>query len=435
MKSSLDTLEGLSRKLTIQIPSNEVNETFNRVLKGIQKNANIKGFRKGKAPLAKIKGLYQHEVKQDVLDKLISKHYQMALTEHTLAPIGYPQVDFQSLEEDSDFEFTAEFEVRPDVKLQQYKGLKIQKEKFEITDDQINTVLDNIRNSRKESSPIFEDRPAQNGDVAVIDFFGTIDGAPLPGGQGEDHKLELGSNSFIPGFEEGVVGMKVGVAQDLKLKFPDDYHANEIAGKEVVFKVTLKALEKSVIPEANDELADKVGGFSTLEELKDAIKQDLTLGEEGRIKEDTRNRILKALVESNPVEVPKSMLAEQKKMLIDDVKMKMQNQGMTPDQFSEYVNKWDADFNDSASFMIQSSFLVDAIATENKLRANEEDVQLKITQYAAETGMEVDKINDFYKDPNKRANLKYQLTEEKVIEFLINEADITEVPKDKLKDA
>ncbi|MCB0420741.1 MAG: trigger factor, partial [Bdellovibrionales bacterium] len=359
----------------------------------------------------------------------------MALTEHTLAPIGYPQVDFQSLEEDSDFEFTAEFEVRPDVKLQQYKGLKIQKEKFEITDDQINTVLDNIRNSRKESSPIFEDRPAQNGDVAVIDFFGTIDGAPLPGGQGEDHKLELGSNSFIPGFEEGVVGMKVGVAQDLKLKFPDDYHANEIAGKEVVFKVTLKALEKSVIPEANDELADKVGGFSTLEELKDAIKQDLTLGEEGRIKEDTRNRILKALVESNPVEVPKSMLAEQKKMLIDDVKMKMQNQGMTPDQFSEYVNKWDADFNDSASFMIQSSFLVDAIATENKLRANEEDVQLKITQYAAETGMEVDKINDFYKDPNKRANLKYQLTEEKVIEFLINEADITEVPKDKLKDA
>lgn len=434
MKSSLDTLEGLSRKLTILIPSEEVTETFNKVYKGIQKNASIKGFRKGKAPLSKIKGMYANEVKRDVLDRLVSKYYQEALDEHTLAPIGYPNVDFKELDEAKEFEFTAEFEIRPEVTLKEYKGLKVQKEKFEITAEQIDSVLENIRNSRKESAPIFEERPAQLGDVAVIDFAGTVDGAPLPGGQGTDHKLELGSNSFIPGFEEGIVGMGIGVTQDLQLKFPDEYHSKEIAGKDVTFKVTLKSLEKTVVPEANDELAEKVGGFKTLEELKDAIKQDLTLGEEGRIKEDTRNRLLRALVAKNPVEVPKSMHADQKKMLIEDVKSKMTNQGMGPDQFAEYITKWDADFNDSASFMIQSSFLVDAIARENDLRANDEDVQLKITQYAAETGMDIEKLNEFYADPDKKANLRYQLTEEKVVEFLLDEADITEVPKDKLKD-
>jgi trigger factor len=257
-------------------------------------------------------------------------------------------------------------------------------------------------------------------------------GSPLPGGQGQDHKLELGSNSFIPGFEEGIIGMKIGVTMDLHLKFPEEYHAKEIAGKDVTFKVTLKGIEKSVLPEINDELAKNVGGFDTLQELRDAILEDLTLGEEGRVKEDTRNRILKALVKENPVEVPKSIHLHQKKMLMDDVKQKMQSQGMDESQFLDYASKWDKDFDESASFMIQSSFLVDAIADEKKLRATDADFEEKLNLYSEETGMDLKKLQEFYQDPDKKANLKYQLTEEKVVDFLIAKANVKEVSKEEL---
>ena len=434
MKSSLDTQSGLSRKLTIQVPSERVIETFNRLYSGIQKKAAIKGFRKGKAPLSKIKNLYGEEVHRDAVQSLVSAAYQDALMEHTLDPIGYPDINFDKLEEAGEFEFTAEFEVRPEIKINKFEGLKIQKEKFEIGDDQIDTVLDNIRASRKETCPVIEDRPAQLEDIAIVDFEGVMENAPLPGGSGTDHKLELGSNSFIPGFEEGIVGMKIGVTQELNLSFPEDYHAKEIAGKAVTFTVTLKGLEKTELPEINDELAEKVGGFKTISELRDAIREDLTISEEGRIKEDTRNRILKALVTENPVEVPKVLHDQQKEMLIKDVHGKMKQQGMSEDQFQEYTSKWGGDFDESASFMIQSSFLVDTIAAEQNLKATDADINLKISSYAEETGMEVEKLKNFYEDPDKKANLKYQLTEEKVVDFLISKANVSEVTKDKLKD-
>ena len=434
MKSSLDTKTGLTRKLTIQIPSEKVSETFNRLYTGIQKKAAIKGFRKGKAPIATIKSLYGEDVHRDAVQDLVSSAYQNALQEHTLDPIGYPDIHFDKLDESGDFEFTAEFEIRPEVKINKFEGLKIQKEKFEIKPDQIDTVLDNIRASRKETSPVLEDRPAQMEDIATLDFEGTMDNAPLPGGSGQDHKLELGTNSFIPGFEEGIVGMKIGATKELHLSFPEDYHATEIAGKAVQFVVTLKTLEKSSLPEINDELAEKVGGFKTLDELREAIKEDLVIGEEGRIKEDTRNRILKALVKENPVAVPKALHAQQKEMLIKDVHGKMKQQGMSEDQFEEYTDKWGGDFDESASFMIQSSFLVDALAIEQNLKANDADIKLKISQYAEETGMEIAKLNEFYGDADKKANLRYQLTEEKVVDFLISKANITEVAKDKLKE-
>ena len=276
MKSSLDVLEGLNRKLNIEIPENMVSDAFNRMYKGIQKEANIKGFRKGKAPISAIKKLYKDRVKSDVLQNLVSDSYESALNEHSLDPISQPQLAFETFEEDQPFSFSAQFEVRPDVTLKQFEKLKVEQEELNVSGEQVEQILEDIRKSRAEQVPVFEDRAAKEGDVAEIDFEGFVDGAPLPNGSGQGHKLELGSQSFIEGFEEGIVGMKVGANKDLNLSFPAEYHAKEIAGRPVTFKVTLKKLYRKDLPELNDEFAQSMGEYKTLAEHKETIKEDIT---------------------------------------------------------------------------------------------------------------------------------------------------------------
>lgn len=434
MKSNLESLSTLERKLNIVVPAQEVQAAFERAFKGIQKHAAVKGFRKGKAPLTTIKQLFGDRVKSDVVQDLVNKHYSSAVNEHKVEPISYPNIEFDDLEEAKDFSFTAEFEVRPDVKVAQFEKLPLKKEKFEFKNELVEETLEQIRTSRAELTNVLEDRPAQNGDTAVIDFKGELLTGPLENGSGENHPLELGSNSFIPGFEEGIVGMKVGQTKAVSISFPEQYHAAELAGKPVTFHVTLKELKKKSLPELTDAFVAELGGkFKTLEELKAGIREDFEKRENTRIAEETRNRVMKALVEANPVEVPKTLLAEQKKALVEDTKKRMAQQGLAESEFGEYEQKWDEDFTKSARFMIQASFLIDTIARENNLYATPEDVEAKLKAYAEQTGIELERVREFYNDKDRKGRMAYQLTEEKVADFLISKAKVTEVSKSELE--
>ena len=434
MKSSLETLSTLERKLNIRVPATEVQAAFDRAFKGVQQHATIKGFRKGKAPLTTIKQMFGDRVKNDVVQDLVQKHYATALNEHKLEPISYPAIEFDELSDTQDFSFTAEFEVRPEVKIQSIDKLQIKREKLEIKDDVADQTLEEIRKSRAEMVPVFEDRPAQMGYIAVIDFMGELLTGPLQGGSADNHPLELGSDSFIPGFEEAIVGMKIGETKAINISFPEGYHATELAGKPVTFTTTLKELKKKSLPELTDEFVAGLGGpQKTVAELKQAIRDDFEAREKKRINEDARNGLMKALVERNPVEVPKALLAEQKKSLVEDFKKRMAQQGMAESQFAEYQEKWDEDFNNSAKFMIQSSFLIDAIAAEHKLYATPQDVEAKLNEYAQQTGIELARVKEFYSDKDRGSRLAYQLTEEKVVELLLSKADIKEVPRSEIE--
>ena len=427
IKSTLDKEDGLFRKISIEVDASKVKSAFERVYKEIQKTANIKGFRKGKAPLTAIKSMYADRVKDDVLNDLVSESYQTALSEHKLNPIGYPKLNFENLDPEGSFSFSAEFEIRPEVTVEKFEGLKVEKEKLVIDETQVDNILENIRTSQAELVPVFEERAAQEGDTADINFDGYVNGEPLPGGKADNHMLELGAGQFIEGFEDGVLGMKVGEEKELSLKFPDEYHNNDIAGQPVLFKVKLNGLKKKSLPELNDELAKKTGEFETLDELKSAIREDITQNEERRIKEDLRNKVLKKLVEENPVEAPQTLQDQQKQMIIEDVRQRLSQQGMGEKDFEEYKEKWSSDFEDSAKFMVQSTFLVDALAEKLDFRATPQDIQQKIEDYAKETGIEMERLNEFYGDADKKSRLGFQLTEEKVVSFLIDKADITEV--------
>lgn len=443
MKSNLEKVSTLGRKLNITVPATVVANTFEKMFKGIQKQAAIKGFRQGKAPIATIKSMYGDRVKQDVVQELVQKHYFDAIQEQKIDPISYPEFEFDQPEESKDFNFTANFDVKPEVTLKKYEGVEVDQEKFEVGEDKINQVLENIRAARANLVDVLEDRAAQLGDVAIIDFDGYVDGKPLEGGKGMDHNLELGSNSFIEGFEEGIVGMKLGVEKSILLKFPTPYHAKELEGKPVEFKVKLKTLKKKDLPVLDDEFVAKMmgggleggGDTKTLAGLKETIRKDIEDSEKKRIENDFKNRLLKKLVELNPVDVPPSMLVEQKKSLVEDMKKKMVDQGLSDAQFAEYTDKWDGDFEKTAADMIQSGFIIDAIAKKHDLTCTAEDLDKKFDEYVKQTGIELSRIKEFYGRPEQTSRLTYMITEEKVIGHLMKTAKINEVPPTKLKDA
>ncbi len=432
MKSSLEKTAGLGRKLKIEVPAEKVSSAFNKIYKDIQKNATLKGFRKGKAPLEKIKSIYGGQVKSDVVQDLISETYADAVTEHKLVPISQPNVHFDAIDEDSHFHYTAEFEVRPDINLKKFEHLKVSREALESDETRINNILERLQKSKAELVPLLEDRPAQKGDTADIDFVGTINGVPLEGGSAQNYALELGSDSFIPGFEDGLVGMKVGEKKTIDLKFPEDYGNAEIAGKPVSFAVTLNKLQKSRLPELNDEFAKGLGEYADLAALKQAVRNDIEEEEKKRINEEFKTRLLKELVKENPVEVPDRLKEQQKAALIQDVEKRLQNQGMNEADITEYKSKWAGDIDETASFMIQSSFLIDALAEKWNLNATRDEVADRMKRYAQQTGLDLKKIYEFYGQSGRLSQLEYQITEEKVVSKLTDLADVAEVPKDKL---
>lgn len=432
MKSTVEKVNSLQRKINIEIPAAIVTTTFNNVFKAVQKQANLKGFRPGKAPLNIVKNFYGDRIKQDVAQELIQKHYWEAVKEHKIEPINYPEFEFDVPSEDKDFSFSANVEVRPEVTLKKYEGLELEREKFVMDEKRVDSVIENIRTSRATQVDVLEDRPAQKSDIAIIDFEGFVDGKALEGGKGTDHTLELGANQFIEGFEDGVVGMKIGQVKNLTLKFPDPYHAAELAGKPVEFKVTLKGLKKKDLPEMTDAFVAQMMGQPgstehTVESLKKTIREDIEQSEKKRIETDFKNGVLKKLVSLNPVDVPASMLKDQKQMLIEDAKKRFVEQGMPEAAFADYATKWDKDFESTAAEMIQSGFLVDAIAAKHDLRTTEKDIEAKYEEYAKQTGLDVQKIREFYARPEQTSRLTYMITEEKVLEFLTKSAKIKEV--------
>lgn len=434
MKVQLDHLEGLEKKLFVEVPEEKVKEAFNKVYSDLQKNVTLKGFRKGKAPLIQLKKVYGDRVRQDVLQELVSESFHKAVTEHTLSPVTEPAIEISAFDEDIAFKYSAVFEDRPAIVIKKDKDLVVEKEILKVEETTIDEALENIRKNFQTSVPVVEDRPAQMGDVSDINFDGYIDGEPLQGGKADGHRLELGSQSFIPGFEEQIVGMTVGQDREIQLKFPEDYHAKEIAGKPVTFKVKLNALFKKELPELNDEFALKLGEtFKTLDDVKKYIRQDIEQSESQRIQEDLKQRLLKALVKENPVEVPKSLQVAQEKRLREDIDQRLKQQGMSEAEIKDYNEKWESEYSSSASTMIQSSFLVNHLAREWGLKASSAEVEEKIHEQSEQAGIPLEYLQEHYqKNPERESNLRFQIIESKVVEKLLSQAQIVEVPKEKL---
>lgn len=426
MKTNVESVGNLGRKLHIEVPSKRVNEEFEKAYKYLQREVNIKGFRKGKAPVAAIKSMYADRVKGDVAQNLVQDAYVTALKEHKLTPVSMPQIDFEEITEDKNFSFTANFEIRPDAKIVKKEGFSLEKEKVVVPEDQVTKALENIQTSNASFEAITEDRAVKTGDFANIDFEGFIDGAPLNNGAAKGHQLEIGSQSFIPGFEEGLVGMKKGESREITVTFPAEYHAEELRSKPVTFKVTLNEIKEKKLPEFNEELLKKIGQES-LDSLKAQITKDYEANESMRVEKELRDNLFKKFIEANPVEAPQSLVEEQKKALVEDFKNRMKSQGFSEDGFEEYEEKWNEDFKQQAEFMVKSAFLIDKLAEEENLHATDADVEKKFDEMAKQWNLEKEKIKSYYMQNNSLSKLSYQITEDNVFNYLLGKSTVKEV--------
>ncbi len=427
MVSKVEKISGVEHSLSIDVPADKVGEAYKEALVKAGRDATVKGFRKGKAPLATIQAIYGDRVRADVLNDLVSKYYFEALSEHKLYPVCRPEIEITEFDPQKSLSFKAQFEVRPEVKLNHVEGLKLKKEVVRVTEDQINEVLKNVQNQRAQLVDLKEDRSAATGDVVVFDFLGTLDGNPVEGASGNAHTMEIGDNRFLPEFDQALVGMKSSEEKDIKVVFPKDYHHKELAEKMVDFHIKLISVKEKQLPELNDEFIKTLGDETmTLSEFKERIREDIELSESERIKSEVRKQASDLLLELNEVESPRSLVAEQKSVLIERFERESRAQGIGAKDLQEFKEKQEAEFTKEAEETVKLDFLVMAIAEKYGLIPSDEEVeqeQAKVKGMMSMYNSGKDRSSTSWVDsPTYRNYLAHKLTMDKVLDFVIEKA-------------
>ena len=394
------TVERVENEATLKItaPAAEVNAGYKKAVQKIADQANIPGFRKGKAPRKMIEQMYGKGIfLEDAANALIPEHYSKALAECELEIVSQPTIDITQAEPGKAFIFTAEVAVKPEVTLGDYKGVEVPKTEITVTDEDVEAELkkEQEKNSRTIS---VEDRAAQLNDIVTIDFEGSVDGVPFDGGQATEYPLTLGSNTFIPGFEEQLVGAKVGDDVDVKVTFPEEYQAKELAGKEAIFKCAVKKIEAKELPELDDDFAKDVSEFDTLAEYKEHVKtnlEDKKADEAKRAKEDAA---VDKAIENAQMDIPEAMLMTQCRQMLDDFSRRMQSQGLSMDQYFQFTgmtaDKMMEDMKPQALKRIQTRLVLEKVAEVENIQPTEEEVNEEISKMAEAYKMEADKLKE-----------------------------------------
>lgn len=430
MKSQIIENKGLKRIIKVELDKTEVSTALEKEFKKIQGSVEIKGFRKGKAPMDQVKAMYSSKVSQSVLEGLVNENYFNALEEHKLTPIAMPKIDVDKTptesDEDGGFSFTAEFEVKPEVKLKDLSKLSVTKDKVNVTEKQIDEMLQRAAETKAVVNPIVEDRAAKMKDWVKIDFDGTLSATntPVENGSAKDFLLELGGKSLIAGFEEGIVGMKAGETKTLSLKFPEGYFQNELAGAPVDFKITLGSINKKDFPEITDAFAKEVSGLDSLEAFKKKITEELKTKQEQAVQNKLSDDLLTALEEMHEIEVPESVIDQQAESFKSTTTQRLTQQGMGEVEINDYHKKWEGDYRTNALKSVKVSFLVEALATQEKLFPEASDIEAYYGDLSEKTGIDTAKIKEYYGSPEKVRELEFKIMEENVVKFLTDKATI-----------
>lgn len=432
MNVKVEEVSSIKKKLIFEVAPEQVDKEIRRAFQKIGKTAKVKGFRAGKIPVSVLEKYYGAQMEQDVLTSLINATYFKALDEHDVQAVGEPNiVESSGINKGAAFTYEAEVEIKPEVTAKEYTKLSLEKEKFIADPKAVEVRLDEMRVSRGQIE-VTNRKKARNGDSVLIDFEGFIGEDAFAGGTGEDYLLELGSGSFIPGFEEQVIGMQRDEAKDVEVSFPEDYGQAELAGKPAVFKVVLKEIKEKVIPELDDEFA-KGFGVDTLDELKKQLQTSYETQETRRIENDLREKLISALIENNPIEVPGAMIAKQLDYMYENITNRMQSQGMTPQMLGLTPENFRENYRATAIEQVSGNLILEAIGRQENIVAEVSEIDAKLEEIAAMANAPVEMVKKYYAGAEARSGLLAQIAEEKVISFLLGSAKVKEVAPKKPK--
>ena len=405
-------------KLTIEVAAEDLEKAMQNAYQKAKGRISIPGFRKGKAPRKMIEQMYGKGVfLEDAVNALIPEHYSKALAECELEIVSQPTIDITQAEPGKALIFTAEVATKPEVTLGDYKGVEVPKTEINVTDEDVDAEIK--KEQEKNSRTInVEDRGAQLQDVVTIDFEGSVDGVPFDGGQATEYPLTLGSNTFIPGFEDQLVGAKVGDDVDVKVTFPEEYQAKELAGKEAIFKCAVKKIEAKELPELDDDFAKDVSEFDTLAEYKEHVKTNLVERKENEAKRAKEDAAVDAAVANATMEIPDAMLDTQVNQMIDDFARRMQSQGLTMDQYMQFTGTTLASLQEQmkpqALKRIQTRLVLEKIAEAEAIEIADEKIDEEINKMAEMYKMEADKLKEMLGDAEKEQMKKDMAVQEAV---------------------
>ena len=425
MKCKLEKTENANEvKFEITVEAEKFDEAIKKVYFKSAKYFNIPGFRKGKAPMQIVEKYYGKEIfYEDAFNEVAQDALEEAVAENKVEVVSRPEVDIKQIEKGKDLIFTVVMQTKPEAELGKYKGIEIKKIEYNVSDDDINHELEHMQehNSRLIS---IDDREVQKGDTVNIDFEGFVDGKAFEGGKAENYDIEIGSNTFIPGFEDGVIGMKIDEEKDIDVKFPEEYFSKELAGKDATFKVKLHEIKKKELPELDDEFAKDVSEFDTLDELKADIKKKLEKQNADREKYETEEAVIKALCENTKVDIPSGMVETEVDNMLKDFEQRLSYQGLKLDQYLKMLGKTEEEmrkeYEPQAIEGIKSRLAIEAVIKAEKIEATDKEVDDKVKEMAKNYGRENDET--FLKNENVRNYIKEGIESEKAIDFLVKNA-------------
>ena len=428
MSVKVETLEKNMAKLTIEVPAAEVESAMQAVYLRRKNRIDVPGFRKGKAPRHMVEKLYGKGIfLEDAVNDVMPSAYEKAARESGLEIVSRPEIGFEQVEPGKDLVFTAEVAVKPEVTLGEYKGLSVPKTEVNVTEEDVMTEIK--REQEKNAVLNSVERPVQDGDQTTIDFEGFMDGVAFEGGKGEDYPLTIGSNAFIPGFEEQLIGAEIGKEVEVNVTFPENYHSEDLAGKPAVFKVTVKDIKEKELPELDDEFASEVSEFETLAEYKEDVKKKLTERKTANAKSIKENAAVDAAITNATMEIPDAMLETQAQNLVDEFATGMRRQGLSMEQYLQYSGNTEDSMIEQmkprALKQIQTRLVLEAVAKAENIQISEEDTEAELKKMAENYKMELDEIKKLMDDSQIKA-MQEDLAVQRAIDLLAESAIETE---------
>lgn len=414
-------------KLTFEVSPEQFEDGIKKAYAKNAKKYSVPGFRKGKVPRAVIEKYYTEAVfYDDAINFVLPDAYDAALKEAEVESVAKPEIDVEEIKKGEPVVFTALVTTKPEVKLGKYKGITIEKIEHNVTDEDVDKDIEATQKKNARLVTV-EDRAIENGDIAVIDFEGFADGVAFPGGKGEDYELEIGSGTFIPGFEEQLLGKKADEDTEVNVTFPEEYHAPELAGKDATFKVKIHEIKVRELPELNDDFASEVSEFDTLDEYKKDVRERLEKAAQDKTKAETENAIIDKACEAAEIDIPDAMIEAQIDRLVNDFAQRLAYQGLNLDMYMQYTGatkeSFREGFKEQASKQVRVSLVLEEIAKKEGIAADPEELDDKLVDMSKQYNMEVEKLKELLQ-PADMENLEREIALTKTIEMLVNKAKI-----------
>lgn len=425
MKVTAENGENQQVTLTIEVEAAEVTKAVNKAAKRLANRVNIPGFRKGKAPRIIVeRHVGTDALMQEAFDLIAPQAFDNALKEQKIEPVTRPNIDIVTLEDGKDLVFKATVTPRPEVKLGDYKGLKVEKQVAEVKDEDVEKQIKNFQDRQGKMVDAPEGAAVENGDFTTLNFEGFVDGKPFEGGKGEDYPLQIGSGSFIPGFEDQLVGAKIGEEKEVNVTFPEEYHSKDLAGKAAMFKCTIKSIKRKELPEINDELAKKVSKFDTLAELKADVRKNLEENAERKAENDQKSAAIEQATNNITVDIPAVMIDNRVTAMIQEMAMRLEQQGMKLEQYLQYagtdIAKIRENYRETAEKNVKTDLMLEEVAKAENIKVEADDLNAEVAAFAPAYGATPQQVQKIIKEQGRIGDLAASVLRKKTAQFIID---------------